>query len=169
MLKRMTSSEWFIVSFSMVAFHRRRHLGVCHCVERPFIFHRKGKDHHSYTTHGSHQLRLEACGVETVSKSPQTYTHMHRKYMAIANIEDISTVTACVCLSGCECVRHLKCFWCVWARLLLFSLWQLNHSPPPVPVRKLRRWLVHIFPQLYGLVPSEGTVMCFIDMLQVTL
>lgn len=159
-------TEWFMVSFSMVAFCFS-HFGGCHCIGLPFPYHGKGNLHHWYTTHGSHLSWLEACGVETVNRSLQTQTHIHIKYMDISNIyytED----TQCTNNSVCKYVRHLnlKCVWCVWAVLLLFSLWQLNHPPPPFPVCNLR--LVHIFPQLYGLVPGDGAVMCFIDMLQVT-
>lgn len=163
-----------MVSFSLVAFRRRRHFGGCHCVGLPFLYHGKGNSHHWYTTHGSHLSWLEACGVETVNRSLQTYTHTYIRikkiYGEITHYVHGAQITVCVCLSGCECVRHLKlkCVWCVWTVLLLFSLWQLNHPPPSFPVCNLRRWLVHIFPQLYGLVPGDGAVMCFIDMLQVT-
>lgn len=149
-------------------FRRRRHFGGCHCVGLPFHFHGKGNSHHWYTTHGSHQHGLEACGGETVSRSLQTHTHI--KYMDASDIqytEDTQCVFVRVGVNVCV-TWTWKCVWCVRVALLLFSLWQLNHPPPPFPVRNLRRWLVHIFPQLYGLAPGDGAVMCFIDMLQVT-
>lgn len=158
----------------MVAFCRRRHFGGCHCVRLPFLCHGKGKYHHWYTTHGSHQQGLQACGVETVSSSPQAYTHTYKVYVYMIHLVHRGNTNAnnSVCLSEwvwmCASLVFEVHLMCVSGAPVILYL-TAKSSPPPFPVRNLRRWLVHIFPQLYGLVPSDGAVMCFIDMLQVTL
>lgn len=155
-------SKWFMVSFSMVAFRRRIHFGGCRCVGLPFLYHGKGNSHHWYTTHGSRQHRT---GSLWYGDCEHTHTHINRHSAQRSRGHTKNTV--CVWMGVNMCV-NLNTVWCVWAVLLLFSLWQLNHRPPPFPAHNLRRWLVHTFPQLYGPVPGDRAVMCFIDMLQVT-
>ena len=148
----MTTSNWMVYDlFCYGGFRQDTFLGDATVSGCPSCLMEKVHFHHWYTTHGNHQQRLEACGVETVSRSPQTPTHID-----ISNImetEDIQCANNSVCCAaGCECVHHLflKCFlMCVWFMLLLLSLWQLNHQMSS-----------SYFPQSYGPVPVTWAAIC---------